>query len=626
MFVDVGSPARVSRTRRLRLTAALAALTTAASLAGPAGAPGAAAAPAEASAATSPGATGRWADLRVDANRDGRVDLTGTSDAAKRTATLQRGAIYLANLDDDAGRCPHTRSRRITPAQIAACSDASDQVVNGGADALDLAPLRTVPNPRIPADAKAHLRVRTNAAAARTRLFIQRGGHWRHLRATDVITAKELRAGLVVGLEGTDIVRDARVFDGRIGVTLTVTSGRTTVSDTVALVQAPLLVQPTTSPVRRMVIARPTEQPQTGVVATDLRRILRPYRVPLTQLFSAGLDLWTQDQFEPMVAAMPGPGGRAQTMQIMLLSPQERSGSAVVYRLRGRDVGIVSLGRYKGEPTLDATGNVEALPAYGSRPLGRVIMGYRPAVAGAKAERPLPALTRMLTAQTGVAPMLLDTGWLSAAHIDEIMHVMPTKPGQGGRGWKLAVVDPAQGLQIIRTLAAQGHGTTPVTSDDSSNFGTVTELLKDAPLVRANTRAATRVDAAMRAVMAEVGLTKVDIIRVPGLFRMDGDIEGEGGAVSVKPGNAPPQGDRLAAMLPSALNGVVLEPGRFLVARQFGPVVGGKDVFAEAVTAAYRTAGVQVTYLDTTVYHVGGGEIHCGTNAIRVPTTPWWKG
>ena len=377
---------------------------------------------------------------------------------------------------------------------------------------------------------------------------------------------------------------------------------------------------------RRLVLARPKEQPLTGAVAKDLEKILRPLTVPLTQLTSPGLDVWTQDQFEPMVAQMPGPRGRAQTMQVMLLSPQERTGQAAVYRLRGPDVAVVSLGRFKGEPTLDSMGNVESLPAYGAHPLGRVIMGYRPAVPGAKAERPNPALTRMLTAQTGVAPMLVDTGWLSAAHIDEIMHVMPTKPGQGGRGWKLAVVDPAQGLQMLRTLQAKGHGKVPVTSDETSNFGTIAELLKDAQLMRANTQAATRVDAAMRAVMAEAGLTKDDIIRVPGLFRLDSDIEGEGEGAPVKPGNAAPQGDQLAAMLPSALNGVVLEPGRFLAARQYGPIIGGKDVFAQAVTAAYRTAGVEVTYLDTTVYHVGGGEIHCGTTAIRIPTTPWWKG
>ena len=57
-------------------------------------------------AATGTAATATRLDLRVDANRDGRV--TAADEPGKRTATLAAGALVLPNLDDDAGRCRPT--------------------------------------------------------------------------------------------------------------------------------------------------------------------------------------------------------------------------------------------------------------------------------------------------------------------------------------------------------------------------------------------------------------------------------------------------------------------------------------------------------------------------------------
>lgn len=608
--------------RFVAVTVALAAV-GAPLLASPAAASGPATASRPAGAGTAFGAAAAttWPDLRVDADRDGVVDLTGSSDAGKRAATLAAGALFLANVDDDAGRCPRPSGTRVPEAKLAACHDASDAVIDGAADVLDLAPLRSVPNSAIPADATARLAVRTRVGAAHARLFLKRDGRWRLLRASDVITAKELRAGLVAGLEGTDIVRDPRVYDGRISVTLTVTAGGTTRSDTVALRQAPLLVQPTTSPMRRMLLMRPAEEPKSAQVAKDLTAVLRGTGVPLTQYASPGVDGWTQDHFEPMIQQLPLPGGRVSTMQVLLRSPQTREGMLSVYALRGRDVGVVALpGRFTDMPTLDSMGNVEALPAGPGQQFGRVVMGMRPAVGRSKGEKPNPALVRMLTAQTGVAPLLVDTGWLDVAHIDELMHVMPVTPASsGGRGWKLAVADPAAGLALLRKAVADGHGRVPLTSDEQSNYGTLASVVADKEVVAHNTAAAARIDTAVTGVMAQAGLTSADLIRVPVIYRVDRNIDEEGVAAT------PQVPSKLVAMLPSAVNGVVLGQGRVLAATQYGPKVGGRDLFADAVSAAYRKAGVNVSWIDTTIYHVRGGEIHCGTNVVRIPATPWWN-
>ncbi|MGX5207331.1 hypothetical protein ACWKT3_01290 [Streptomyces violaceus] len=72
------------------------------------------------------------ADLRADVNQDGRVDAGGPSDeAGEEVWRPGRGAVFLANLDDDARRC---RMRpgdldRVDPAvdeRLAACHDAAD--------------------------------------------------------------------------------------------------------------------------------------------------------------------------------------------------------------------------------------------------------------------------------------------------------------------------------------------------------------------------------------------------------------------------------------------------------------------------------------------------------------------
>lgn len=81
-----------------------------------------------------------------------------------------------------------------------------------------------------------------------------------------------------------------------------------------------------------------------------------------------------------------------------------------------------------------------------------------------------------------------------------------------------------------------------------------------------------------------------------------------------------------SAYVPGAVNGVVLGRNRYLAPRQWGPVIGGKDIFTTAVTAAYTGAGMKVSYLDDWhTYHVGMGEVHCGTNTLRDASAAWWK-
>lgn len=62
-----------------------------------------------------------------------------------------------------------------------------------------------------------------------------------------------------------------------------------------------------------------------------------------------------------------------------------------------------------------------------------------------------------------------------------------------------------------------------------------------------------------------------------------------------------------------------------LAATQFAVRVEGGDLFATAVRDAYARAGIRVRWIDDwETYHLGSGEVHCGTNSLRDPTAPWW--
>ncbi|HET9450205.1 MAG TPA: protein-arginine deiminase, partial [Aggregicoccus sp.] len=186
------------------------------------------------------------ADLRADVDRDGTVELEGAEDEAGEEAwRAARGALFLANLDDDGERCsPAALPVDVSDAQLAACHDAADEVVNGSRDALDLAPLRTVALPEAPDDAFATVQV-VGAGAAHTRLFLRESGTWRALAPETRVGARHLRAGLELALEGRDVVRDPALWDGTADVVLALARaaapGEVLARDGVRLKVAPVL-------------------------------------------------------------------------------------------------------------------------------------------------------------------------------------------------------------------------------------------------------------------------------------------------------------------------------------------------------------------------------------------------
>jgi len=90
------------------------------------------------------------ADLRADSNRDGDV-LFDDSDAIKTVWDAKTGAVFLANIDDDKGRCP----KHGDDVDLPNCNDATNETIDGADDVLDLARLKTKPWAEAPDAAEA---------------------------------------------------------------------------------------------------------------------------------------------------------------------------------------------------------------------------------------------------------------------------------------------------------------------------------------------------------------------------------------------------------------------------------------------------------------------------------------
>ncbi|CAM5688581.1 MULTISPECIES: protein-arginine deiminase domain-containing protein [Streptomyces] len=609
------------------------------------------------------------ADLRADVNRDGQVDISGSTDTTgEDTWSSGRGAVYLPNIDDDTKRCPVTGpgGRPLSDAKLAACNDASDTKVNGTADAADLARVRSVPMRGLPSGAKGSVKVTTGAK--QTRVYLKRAGSWVVITPQTSLSAAELRSGVEFGVEATDIIRDTRKWDGRTVIRLTVTVGGRSTSDSVTLRVAPLLTHHHLQKTQQMMVTKLNRDADwsglQGKFVTDLKKEAEKAGItrPLVT-FDKYQDPWAQDFVEPAYVSMTGTSGRRHVMRVMLRSaqPDREAGRELFEKVRGRDIGVVQAfdASAPADWSLNSMGNLETIPPYAhngrSFPAGRIIMGWRKD----SGERPSATMRTMLKSQGFQDPLLLDTSWLEVGHVDEFVQFLPADTP---RGWRIGVADPEAGLKLLRDAKRAGHGSTKMFSVPGLGGSpplpdTIDQALASRHLVSDNTMAAQRIAANLEILKRETGVTDDEIVRVPALYTRGSMARTEGGDDVRVPrltrmgGNTPLPDEvkehgqqrwlsrggndsaaaaratvATSAYVPGAVNGILLSRDRYLAPRQWGPVIGGKDIFTQAVTAAYVKAGMKVSYIDDWyTYHLGMGEVHCGTNTLRDASAAWWQ-
>lgn len=559
------------------------------------------------------------ADLRADTNRDGKVDLDGDTDKeGKATWTPKAGAVFLANIDDDQGAC--TVPSGTADADLPACNDAADDVVNGDADLEDLARLHVKPWAAAPADAKATVTVDA-AGAPNVRLFKKTADGFVVVDAEGVLTTDELKNGIELAIEAKDIARDLDAWNGLATVTLKVTGNGQTKEDSVQLRVAPVLLSHHLWKAEKVYVTKigGTESSQ---FRAGVKKAADTAGIPVQEISVS--DQWTQDFFETGFMAMPKEGG-AKVIRVALRSanvqgsgkfPLRSAGRVVFSMLRGPDfagIQAYDLKHSQDMDSLNSYGNTETIPphTFGGKtyPLGRVVRGSIPSFF------PDPIMAKLLAAQQ-VQPLVpIDTSWLLVGHVDESISFVKAK---NERGWVLLAGDPLGAVKILQDAVAAGKGDVTMfqgkafidsKGQDIPAEISIAKALDDKNVMAATMSAATRIDDQLATLKKEVGITDADIVRIPFLFTKDFGFH--------------------IAYQPGMVNGLYAADDVFGSPDPHGPVVDGKDIFKTATETALAPHGVNVVWIeDWDLYHALDGEVHCGTNSLRaVPpeATRWWE-
>lgn len=624
--------------------------------------------------------------IRADSNRDGRVDLVGQSDeVSKREVSRDQGALFLANVDDDAGRCKAVEG-------IEQCNDAADEVVNGSEDAKDLGRVKTLPlNVSDAGTAKISVTTKNEGAV---RLFIEDSpGKFIPLTQGQTFSAQQIRKGIDLAIEAKTPMVNEEQWDGRVTVRFEVVDQGQRGSDEVMLKVAPLLAHSHLDPIERLIAAPLQSDPNTVKFRSELEKAIQDSGMAPAPLYlNVPGDEWAQDWMESFYASIPGPNGPV-SMHVLVASDQERNVAyKQMYTLLGPNVGVLRLNQSTGQfiPGRDETytsfGNIETIPPYANYSAGRLVLG------GSKDKKSGPSARTMalLNAQGIQDPLWLHSSWLMVGHIDEFVTFLPAKNSKWG--FKIAVIDPLAAVEILKKAKAEGQGNTllhsykpasdkekAATKDSEVDFSMTIERFLAAPAnLETQSKASRYIAENLKILQESTGVPDSDVVRLPGLFRETESVDfpaiNGGGSGKESPGlalelqaiqeahpttarrysrllAALPQAKRLAflksmtqpksrslatredgvtmvfiASVPGAINMVVSPNGHVITPKQFGPIVGGKDLFEAAIESKLASEGITANFVDEYVtYHLKGGEVHCATNTIRKPRTRWWK-
>ncbi|MEM6990539.1 MAG: protein-arginine deiminase family protein [Myxococcota bacterium] len=319
---------------------------------------------------------------------------------------------------------------------------------------------------------------------------------------------------------------------------------------------------------------------------------------------SYGWDVWMQDEFEFGTVV----GDEGQRMDVVIDSIRDRGLDPYA---EDALVGPSFIADTWGQPwqatSFDSFGNLEASPPVTvggvDFPLGRIYYGRR----GANGVN--PELRSFLAAQDVQAPFELPTDWLCVGHVDEFSSFVPDPSSP--KGFRLLLADVDAGLDLLGALPSN----TPLPRYGADHgYPTVGSLRNDAGLRALNEDIRDDYLLPIRArFMAELGLTSADIIEVPSLFEHMGGC----GAASLVPG-------MVNLIVADGTDG---DTHLFIPDPFFRSNTGNQngDPFIAAFAEALPSS-LDLHFVDNwDVYHLGIGEVHCGTNVSRTPTDAWWN-
>lgn len=333
-----------------------------------------------------------------------------------------------------------------------------------------------------------------------------------------------------------------------------------------------------------------------SVLGSDLTEVYGP---------SYGWDVWIQDEFTFGTLT----GAEGQRVDIVIDSIRDRGLDDYPEDAHlGPDKIVDTWGNPWDATTYDSFGNLEVSPPVTAGgveyPFGRIYYG---------AQGPSgldDALADFLASQSVQEPFELPTSWLCVGHVDEYSTFVPAPSSP--KGFVLLLSDVPSAWDLLEDMPADTQ--LPRYAADHG-YSTVGDLLADESLVALNNDLQTDyLDPIRQTFKDELGLTDADIVEIPSLFEIVGGC-----------------GGRVAALVPGLVNLTVANvdgqtthlfmPDPFFRSNE-GDL--SSDPFIKAFSDAVPQE-LDLHWVDNwDVYHMGLGEVHCGTNVKRTPSGDWW--
>ena len=321
-------------------------------------------------------------------------------------------------------------------------------------------------------------------------------------------------------------------------------------------------------------------------------------------------DVWVQDEIE--FATMTQADGHMDWVIDSIRNGQGRSGDGLDDLAEDEFVGPdFGWGEYgKGTATSqDSFGNLEISPPTTvdgvHYPFGRIYWGTN----GGRMS-PAAGLEDFLDSQLVQEPFRVDATFLCVGHVDEYSTFVPDATAP--KGWRFVWSDTNLGWDVLESLDPDydiskyrsGHG-----------YSTVGDMVDDSHLRSYNEDMQDELDRELAIFKAELGLTDEDITLVPALFEEVSWCGGTG--VAVVPGMA-----NLIVADDKDGRTTLFVPDPWVRKSNQGP----EDDPMALDFASRMPDELEVVFLDDwDVYHLGMGEVHCGTNVVRTPSeTAWW--
>lgn len=549
-------------------------------------------------------------DLDVDANRDGRI--TDDDDPSEEVFSPARGAVFLANLDDDDGDGEQ---------------DYRDGAVSGLEDVQDMAPLLLRRYEDLPDGSTVRLTVEPSSAADAIRIFgeddagnlveFYRPGS----REISLVASRVAAGDVQLYVEG--VSPWTQDWDGRVDIVVTVerSDDGTTESDRVAMRVAPIIFPDNTRPAETLYVMEITifdlgpNVPFFRAVMENVPSEVEIYNVDQIQYLG---DRWVQDNMQTGYQVMPTDTG-LHVMQSYLETVRSTGDEGlepfVPDELHGEDYGYVFAGGR--ETSLNYGGNLEITPPYVDaegvdHPFGRILVGGGAGgtILGRDYEDHMNIRQReLLDAQIQGPVLELSSEWLFVGHLDEIFLFIPDPSRHNGRDFAVVFASPALAVRSLEELEAAGVTSAPIFPGRQTET-TVSAVLQDDQFLAYQEAVQARIDSVREKLMAQMDLMDADILEVPVLYeehRYFGD-------------------DYSAAYVPGIQNLVVLND-TLLVPDPEGPRQDGVDVWQRMTREALEPLGLTVHFVDVfDSYHLNLGEAHCGTGVQRTPyEAAWWE-